>query len=316
MKKVVITSRSFGSVSNEPFELLESEGFLCEFLENGLDREKVFEIMNDADAIIAGTGKLDAELIKACKNLKIIARYGAGVDNVCLETAKKRGISVTSTAGVNANAVADLAFGLILDARRGISRANSQVHKGTYKVITGHDVWKKTLGLVGFGAIAQAVARRAGGFSMEVLAFDPYAGEVAAEFSSYVRLCDFEELVACSDVVSIHAPLTSETKGMFNEHTIFAMKKDAVIINLGRGGIIDEAGLYKCMKEGHLFGAGLDVTVNEPVNMDNPLLTLDNVTITPHMGIYSQEVISEMSMVCARNVVNKFLGKELKLVVC
>jgi len=315
MKKVVISSRSFGSISNEPFALLESAGFSHKFLDASASRETLMAELADSDAMIAGTVKIDAELLGACKQLQVIARYGAGVDNIDLNAAKALGITVTNTAGVNAEAVADLAFGLILDVRRGISRANQKVHQGQYKYVVGRDVYKKTLGLIGFGAIAQGVARRAAGFSMQVLAYDPYLKEIPAEFQSYVTLCGFDELVTQSDIVSIHVPLTPETKAMFNTAVIQRMKADAALVNLGRGGIIDEADLYTCMKAGHLLGAGLDVTAKEPIEPDNPLLTLDNVTITPHMGMFTAEVIHTMSMVCAQNVVKKFQGEALDFVV-
>ena len=315
MKKVVISSRSFGSTSKEPFESLAQAGFVYKFLDSGMDRKELLNEIKDADAMIVGTTKVDAELLDTAKSLKIIARYGAGVDNIDLEAARARGIPVTNAAGLNADAVADLAWGLIMDTRRGISRANQKVHSGQYKYVVGRDVNQKVLGLIGFGAIAQAVARRTLGFSMQVLAYDPYMKEVPQEFSAYVRLCSFEEVIAGADMVSIHVPLTAETKDMFNKETIMQMKADAVLVNLGRGGIIHEGDLYECMKDGHLFGAGLDVTEYEPIQSDHPLLSLENVTITPHMGMFTAEVIHMMSMVCVNNVIHQFSGKPLSHIV-
>lgn len=315
MKKVLISSRSFGSTSETPFATLEQAGFAYVFLDASMDREALLKEVKDADAMIVGTTKIDKEIIAGAEKLQIIARYGAGVDNIDLEAAKEKGIRVTNAAGLNADAVADLAWGLIFDTRRGISRANQKVHSGQYKYVVGRDINQKTLGLIGFGAIAQAVARRTVGFSMEVLAYDPYMEQVPAEFAPYVRLCSFEEVIQASDMVSIHVPLTEQTRNMFNKETIMAMKEDAVLINLGRGGIIHEGDLYECMKAGHLLGAGLDVTEYEPIQVDNPLLTLENVTITPHMGMFTAEVIHKMSMICVDNVVNQLSGKELQHVV-
>ena len=315
VKKVLISSRSFGSTSKEPTQILEQAGFECVFLNPTADKETVMEQIKDANALIAGTAKIDRDIILAAEQLEIIARYGAGVDNLDLEAAREQNVRVTNAAGQNADAVADLAWGLIFDTRRGISRAKKSVQSGQYKPVIGRDINEATLGLIGFGAIAQCVARRAVGFSMQVLAYDPYMQAVPEEFASYVRLCSLEEVIASSDIVSIHVPLTEQTENMFDKTSIMQMKKDAVLINLGRGGIIHETDLYECMKDGHLFGAGLDVTKHEPVETDNPLLTLENVTITPHMGMSSAQVIHKMSMICAQNVVNQFTGQELQHVV-
>ena len=307
--KVVINSRTFAAMNKEPYAILEAAGFETQFVAPSVSKEEFKAALKDADAMIAGTVKIDAEILENCSKLKIIARYGAGVDNIDLEAAKRLGITVTNAAGVNANAVADLAMGLILDTRRGISRANQLVHQGEYKYIIGRDVNQKTLGLIGFGAIAQAVADRAKGFGMQVLAYDPFIGQVPEKYASFVTLCDFDTAITQADIVSIHVPLTADTKDLFNTKTIGQMKEDAVLINLGRGGIINEQDLYECMKAGHLFGAGLDVNTVEPIEKDNPLLTLENVTITPHMGMFTAEVIHTMSMVCASNVVKKFQGE-------
>jgi len=309
MKKVLITSRSFGKVSDEPLNILKDAGLDVTLMGTNFDEEKFKEVIPEYDALIIGAHKFYSEDMKRCPNLKIIAKHGAGLDNINLEDAKELGITVTNVPAMNSNAVADLAFGHILNICRGISYGNAKVHNGEWKTYTGRDVYKKTLGLIGFGAIAKNVARRASGFSMDVLAYDPFVKEVPEEFKDYVKLVDFDTVVKNSDIISIHVPLTEETRNMFNKETIYSMKKEAYLVNTGRGGIINEADLYDCMKAGHLGGAALDVVEKEPIEKDNPLLTLENVVITPHMGMYSVEAINAVSMVCAKNVVKKLQGE-------
>jgi D-3-phosphoglycerate dehydrogenase len=253
--------------------------------------------------------------MRKCTKLKIIAKHGAGLDNICLPEAKELGISVTNVPAMNANAVADLAFGHILNISRGISIAEARVKKGEWKTYTGRDVYNKNLGLVGFGAIAQNVARRAKGFSMKIFVYDPFLKEIPNEFKGYVNIVKFDKLISISDFISLHLPLTDETKDMFNKETLLSMKKEAFLINTARGGIINEKDLYECMKNGHLAGVALDVTEKEPINMDNPLLMLENVVVTPHMGMYSIEAINAVSIVCAKNVVKKLEGKDPEYVV-
>lgn len=309
MDKVLITSRSFGRVSDKPLQILKDAGIDYTLMGADFDERKFRELVPDYDALIIGAHKFYPEDMKRCPNLKIICKHGTGLDNIYLDTAKELGITVTNVPAMNSNAVADLAFGHILNASRGISIANARVHAGEWKTYTGRDVYKKVLGLAGFGAIAKNVARRARGFSMQVLAYDPYVKEVPDEFRDYVRLVDFDRLIKESDIISIHVPLTAETRNLFNKQAIYGMKKEAYLINTSRGGIIDEADLYECMKNGHLSAAALDVAEVEPMERDNPLLTLENVTVTPHMGMYSVEALSAVSIVCAQNVVKKLHGE-------
>ncbi|MPW25415.1 hydroxyacid dehydrogenase [Alkalibaculum sp. M08DMB] len=309
MKKVLITSRSFGKTSEKPIQILEEAGLDITLLGSDFSEEKFKEIIQDYDALIIGAHKFDVEDMKRCSKLKIICKHGAGLDNIYLDDAKELGIVVTNVPAMNSNAVADLAFGHILNISRGISISSEKVRNGEWKTYTGRDVYKKTLGLVGFGAIAKNVARRANGFDMKVLAYDPFLKEVPDEFKDYVTLVDFNTIVKDSDFISIHVPLTDETKDLFNKETILSMKEEAYLINTGRGGIINEMELYECMVAGHLSGAALDVVEVEPINADNPLLKLENVVITPHMGMYSLEAISAVSIVCAENVAKMLKGE-------
>jgi len=310
MKKVLITSRSFGKTSDVPFQILKDANIDYTAMCMDFDEEKFKKIVPDYDALIIGAHKFYPEDMKHCPNLKIICKHGSGIDNIYIDEAKKLGITVTNVPAMNSNAVADLAFGHILNISRGISISNTRVHEGIWKPYIGRDVYKKTLGLVGFGAIAKNVARRAQGFSMKLLVYDPFIPGIPEEFKDYVDLVDFDTLVKESDIVSIHVPLTDETRNLFDGKTIGNMKKEAFLINTGRGGIVNEKDLYEYMKKGHLSGAALDVSEIEPMEKKNPLLTLENVIVTPHIGMHSLEAISAVSIVCAKNVVKKLEGGE------
>ncbi|MCL2616259.1 MAG: phosphoglycerate dehydrogenase [Defluviitaleaceae bacterium] len=308
MKRVLITSRSFGQASREPFDILEAAGLSYDMLGVDYTDEAFTTRIADYDALIIGAHQFSQEDMRRCKKLRIIAKHGTGVDNIPLDEAKALGITVTNVPAMNSNAVADLAFALMLDVSRGVSLTNAQVHGGQWKIHIGRDVFSKTLGLIGFGAIGKNMARRAAGFSMKVLVYDPFAKDVPEEFQNYVTLCDFDTVLTSSDIISIHTPLNDQTKDMFNTGTITRMKKAAVLVNTGRGGIINEMDLYNCMKDGHLLGAALDCTTNEPIEPGNPLLSLPNVIITPHIGMHTAEAVGAVSVACANNVVKQLGG--------
>jgi D-3-phosphoglycerate dehydrogenase len=315
MKKVLVTSRSFGKTSPMPFEVLEGAGIAYTLMGADFDEETFKEVIPEYDGLIIGAHPFYPEDMARCKHLEIIAKHGAGLDNIYLEEAKSLGIRVTNVPAMNANAVADLAFGHILNISRGISVTNERVHNGEWKTFIGKDVFEKTLGLIGFGAIAKNVARRARGFSMKVLVFDPFVKEVPEEFRNFVTLTNLDTVTENSDIISIHVPLTESTKYLFNKERILKMKKEAYLINTGRGGIIQEQDLYECMKNGHLGGCAVDVMEHEPMEKDSPLLELDNFVVTAHIGMYSIEAISAVSVVCAENVAKVLNGEEPRFVI-
>jgi D-3-phosphoglycerate dehydrogenase len=307
-KKVLITSRSFGQVSDEPLNILKENGIEVDFQNESYDEEKFINIIGEYDALIIGAHKFSEKAMQKAKKLKIVCKHGAGLDNIDLELAKKYNLRVTNVPATNSNAVADLAFGLMLDVARKISFGANGVKNGVWGKIIGTDVCYKTLGLIGFGAIARNVAKRAAGFGMKVLAYDPFVSTLPEEFS-HVKLVSFEEVIKQADFLSIHVPLNEKTRNLINREQMTMMKKGSFIINTSRGGIVNEADLYECLKIGHLAGAGLDVTEQEPPK-GSPLLTLDNVTIVPHIGMYSKEAINAVSLVCAKNVVKVLNGEQ------
>jgi len=307
-EKVLITSRSFGQVSDEPLNILKENGFEVDFEKDKYNEEKFLKIIGDYDALIIGAHEFSEKAIQNAKKLKIVCKHGTGIDNIDMEAARKYNLCVTNVPAVNSNAVADIAFSLILDVARRVSYAASEVKKGLWRNVVGTDVCYKTLGLIGFGAIAKNVARRAYGFGMKVLAYDPYVQSVPDEFP-HVSLASFEDVLKHSDFVSVHVPLNESTRNLIDKEQMQIMKKGSFIINTSRGGIVNEEALYEYLKNGHLSGAGLDVMVKEPPD-DSPLIGLDNVTVLPHIGMYSKEAINAVSVICAKNVVKALKGQQ------
>ena len=307
--KVVVTARSFGKSDSRASNMLEDFG--CRIVkikteDPDFDSKCMVELA-DADAVIAGLEPFGEDKIKAAAKLKIISRYGVGCDNVDKQTAAAQGIQVTNTPGSNSESVADLAVGLMLCAARSISYMDAAMKAHNQKRPQGLEMYGKTLGVVGAGSIGRGVAKRCRGFCMKVLCYDLYENE------SFKKECDaeyvsFERLVRESDFITIHSPLTPETQNMFGTKEFKMMKKDTVIVNTARGGIIDEAALCEALKSGEIRAAGLDATVNEPPYGDE-ILTLDNCVVTPHAGAATIEASSNMSYLAAQNIVDVLSGK-------
>lgn len=311
-KKVLITSRSFGKNNHAAYDILTEAGYEITNIGASFDQTAFEAMVPDYDALIIGAHEFPEEVMERCRKLKIICKYGVGLDNIHLEKAKELGVAVCNTPVTNSNAVADLAFGLMLSAARNIQRSSLNVLKNVKQSVIGVDVCYKTLGLLGFGAVARCVARRAKGFGMKLLAYDPYVTEVPEEFAEYMTLNTFDEVLSKCDYLSVHMPLTEETHYMIGEKQLASMKEGAILVNTARGGIVDEKALYDALVSGHIAAAAMDVVEHEPVTPDHPLLTLDNVIITPHVGMYSKEAINAVGMICAQNAAACALGKLLQ----
>lgn len=309
---VLVTSRSFGSTSTQPFSLLEQAEAEVQMMGSDFSQQAFEKAVVEADALIIGGHPFHEDTLRNCRNLQIICKHGVGLDNVPLATAREMGIHVTNAPGTNSNAVADLAFGLVLASARGIVHSVNALKAGIGKAVIGTDVCDKTLGLLGFGAIAREMALRAHGFRMRVLACDPYVTQdkLDKEFE-FVTLCDRDQIITESDFISLHLPLTPETRNLVDAQFIAGMKPTAYLINTARGGIVDEDALYEAVKGGTIAGAALDVVEHEPLKQDCPLFTLDKVIVTGHIGMYSLEALNAVSMICARNVAAQFTGKPL-----
>ncbi|MDF2539456.1 MAG: phosphoglycerate dehydrogenase [Herbinix sp.] len=278
-----------------------------------LTEEELIPLLQDCDGYLAGLDYVTAKVLKECKNLKVISRYGAGVDRVDLVAAKENGIVVTNTPGVNAVAVAELAMGLILSAARKISFLDRKTREGEWVRSTGMELGGKTLGIMGLGAIGKNVANYAKGFGMKVMAYDPYINEAYAKEHN-IQTATFDEVVKNADVISLHLPLTSETRHLINKEVMLQMKKTTIIINTSRGGIIDEDAAYDLLKNGELGGLGLDAFEVEPPT-NSPLFELNNVVVTPHTGAHTKEATDNMADASVKNLIEVLSGHDCPFIV-
>ena len=308
MKKVLVTSRSFGQISDKAATMLNEAGYEITYM---LKYEKdVFEsAIPDYDALIIGAHPFPPELLERCPKLKIICKHGVGLDNIPLDACKAHGVCVTNAPGTNSDAVADFAVLLMLASARNLIYSVTELKKGNIKPEYGTDPHGKVVGLLGFGAIAKRVAKRMRAFDCEILAYDPYVTSVPEELS-YVKLCSFEETLATADFVSVHLPITDETRGMLGEKQFAAMKPTARVINTARGGIVDEKALYEAVSKGVIAGAALDVLEQEPAPMDSDLLSCPNIIVTNHVASYSKEALDAISIICAGNIIKCIAGEE------
>ena len=302
--KVIVTARSFAKADDQALRLLEEHDCDVVRLVAGVATfdEQIKEEIAAADAVIAGLDEYSKELIDLAGKLKVISRYGVGYDKVDVEAADRKGILVTITPGANGDSVADLAVTLMLDAARNVAAMDAAMKGRAQARPQGVEMWQKTLGVIGTGRIGQGVARRCKGFDMKILCYDIYENE-AFKKECNAKYVDLSTLLRESDFITIHSPLTPETKDMIGAREFDMMKNDAVIVNTARGGIINEEALYEALKSGSIRGAGLDATVDEPP-YDSPLMTLPNCILTPHAGAATKEASSKMSLTAAQNVVD------------
>lgn len=302
--KVLITARSFGNSDRQAWELLEQNGCEAKKLteKEGPLSEQLKKELPEADAVIAGLEEYGRELIASSPKLKVISRYGVGCDKVDCLAAKENHVAVTITPGANGDSVADLAVGLMLSCARSIPLMNQSIREKNQVRPTGVEMWGKTLGVIGTGRIGKGVAKRCAGFDMRILGYDPYPDE-SFEKECHAQYADLKTIIQEADFITLHVPLTPDTENMFGEQEFMQMKKDAILINTARGGIIDEMALYEALKSGQIRGAGLDATIKEPP-YDSALCSLPNCIITPHAGAATREASSKMSLMAVQNVID------------
>ena len=262
------------------------------------------------------TDPVDDALLRQMPRLRVVSNFAVGVDNIDLEACTRRGIPVGHTPGVLTDAVADLTWALILAVTRGIFSAARDAREGRWGMWAptqwlGVDLRGKTLGIVGFGQIGQAVARRALGFGMRVL-YTSRKAKPEAERELGARRVPLETLLSESDVVSLHVPLTPETRHLIDESALRRMKPTAYLVNMARGGVVDTAALVRALQEGWIAGAALDVTDPEPLPPDHPLYRLPNCVITPHIGSATRETRKAMALLACENLLLGLQGKPLR----
>lgn len=292
---------TFGIFNKVPVERLEDAG--CEVRLNPYGRPltpaEIVEHAKDADVIILGNDRLDSATIGKLPNLKLVVRHGAGLDNIDFSELGKRDITVANTPGANKEETADLTFALILDLARMVTQSINQLKGGVWNKIPGRTLYGKTIGIIGVGAIGMAVASRAMGFGMDILGNDIVQRDEAARFG--LLYTSLNELLSASDVVAIHAPLTSATKNLIGARELKRMKPGALLINTARAGVVREAALEKALMSGHLGGYAVDVYAKEPPDPTS-YMSLPNVLTTPHIGSSTMEANLRMGDMAVDNI--------------
>jgi len=296
--------------------LQEADGFKIT-APGQMSRPDTLAAIGEADAlIIRSATKADAELIQAAQRLKIIARAGVGVDNVDVDAASSQGVVVVNTPEGNTVATAEFTFGLILALARHIPQAYGSLSSGKWdrKSFMGVELRGKTLGIVGFGRIGRAVARRAQAFDMDVITYDPYIPpDIAEDFR--VRLVSLDDLFSQSDFITLHSLITDETRQMINKASIARMKRGVRIVNAARGALINDADLAEAIKSGQVAGAAVDVYAEEPPPAGHPLIGLPGVIHTPHLAASTEEAQVAVAIEAAKLVVDALLKGEYRNVV-
>jgi D-3-phosphoglycerate dehydrogenase / 2-oxoglutarate reductase len=274
--------------------------------------DDILAVAKDADAILVTYAKLTRDILMQTKKCKAIGRFGLGVDNIDLPAAKEKGIQVNYVPDYCIREVSDHAMALLLALIRKIPLSNKLVQSGRWEmpaVVPIRRIEGTVLGLVGFGHIPRLVAPKAQAFGIKVIAFDPFA-KLEVFKAAKVESVDLDTLLKTSDYVSVHAPLTPQTRSMMNAATFAKMKKGAYIVNTARGPLIDEPALIAALDAGQVGGAGLDVVATEPLTKDSPLLGRDNVIVSPHTAFYSIEALTELQTKCATDVARVLSGEK------
>ena len=273
--------------------------------------EAIIEVARDADALMVTFAQITREIIGELKNCRAIGRFGIGVDNIDIDVATEAGIQVCYVPDYCLDEVSDHALALLMSLARKITYSNALVQSGRWEGKAVAPLWRlrgKTLGLVGLGKIPQTLVPKAKALELHVVAYDPYiSADVAAGID--VQLLSFDELLAVSDYISLHAPLTEETRNLFDADAFAKTKPEALLINTARGPMIDEQALANALDAGRLSGAGLDVMPNEPPDAACPLLNRDNVILTPHTAYYSEDALLDLQTKAARDVARVLSGE-------
>ena len=282
-----------------------------------LGRDALLELVKDKDGLVCTVSdKVDAKVMASAPNLRIISTYSVGYDHVDIKAATERSIYVTNTPGVLTETTADLAWALLMSIARRVPEADRHVRAGKWKIawepgfMVGDDIHGRTLGIIGFGRIGSAIARRAAGFKMKLLYYDVIRPSHDLEKELDLEYSSLESVLKESDFITLHVALTDKTHHLINENSLRMMKPTAYLINASRGPVVDQVALAKALKEGWIAGAGIDVYEKEPIDPDDPLLQLENVILAPHIGSATKHARSKMGEVAARNLVAVLKGEE------
>jgi len=309
---VLLEAQPFCALENAPLEKLKNSGMrIMDLRGAGIADNQFIRALKQADAVLCGNDlRVNEALFAMAPGLKAIAKLGVGLDTVDIDAASRHGVVVFYTPGANNQAVADHTFALMLCLARRLLYCDRSLREKRWEHtrIIAIEIWQKTLGIIGLGAIGRCVAMRARGFQMKVVAYDPYWPEEFAEQQD-IQQVSLEDLLGASDIVTIHAPLTPENRGLINAARLKLMKPSALLINAARGEIVNEIDLYQALKTGVIAGAGIDVFEHEPP-IETPLLELDNVVLSPHTAAFTREALNNMSMGIVDQLIDFYHGKK------
>ena len=310
MALVAVTDHVFSHLDEER-EMLAAAGHELRFDTNASTPDEVAEAVDGADAVLNCYTPIPPDLTRAMRGCRIIARYGIGLDTIDIPAATSAGIIVTNVPDYCIDEVSDHALALILALGRGVVRLDRAVRDGRWSPMEAaplHRLRGRTLGLVGFGRIARAVAAKAAAVGLRVMAHDPFVTDEAIAGGGAAP-ADLPTLLASAHVVSLHAPLTPETRHMIGRSELASMPEGAVLVNTSRGGLVDVGALREALVAGHIGGAALDVLEDEPPAPDDPLLARSDVIVTPHASFYSEESVAELQRKAAQQVVDALAGR-------
>jgi len=299
------------AVCPEGLQMLD--GVADVYVADNQDPNNYLDEMKDADALIVRIAKCDGHAIENSPNLKVIGRTGVGYDSVDVKTATAHGIPVVITPGANNRSVAEHAVAMMFALSKNLVEAQQEMCKGNWEIRGAKKAFElegKTIGILGLGAIGRETAKICEGCGMKVAAYDPFLSKEQVEGYGAVYYENYEDLLKVSDVVSIHVPLTDETKNMISKKQLTEMKKTALIINCSRGGIINETDLVEELKAGEIAGAGTDVFCSEPPKTDDPLLNCPNLIVSPHSAAQTREAVIKMAQMCVKGCLAVAEGKK------
>ena len=299
------------AVCPEGLQMLD--GVADVYVADNQDPNNYLDEMKDADALIVRIAKCDGHAIENRPNLKVIGRTGVGYDSVDVKTATAHGIPVVITPGANNRSVAEHAVAMMFALSKNLVEAQQEMCKGNWEIRGAKKAFElegKTIGILGLGAIGRETAKICEGCGMKVAAYDPFLSKEQVEGYGAVYYENYEDLLKVSDVVSIHVPLTDETKNMISKKQLTEMKKTALIINCSRGGIINETDLVEALKAGEIAGAGTDVFCSEPPKTDDPLLNCPNLIVSPHSAAQTREAVIKMAQMCVKGCLAVAEGKK------
>lgn len=309
--RILLTTTSYQDIPGAHHELLESTGIEIVRERGPLGEAKMLELVGDFDAILCGDDQITrAVLDKAAPRLKILSKYGIGVDKIDVAAATEMGIPLAFCPGVNHTTVAEHTFALLLALNRHLVEEVNFTRAGNWKRLTGHEIMGKTIGIVGLGRIGKEVATRAKAFGMDVIGYDVYWDEAFTAAHGIIRAVTMAEVFEKSDVISLHTNLTDETREMVRAETIATMKDGVIILNCSRGEVVNNEDLAAALESGKVGGYGGDVLDEEPPRPDHPLLTVKHSIITPHIGSRTYESVQRQAMMAAQNLLHLLRGEK------